>query len=475
MKLSYRLTVGTEVLAIAEHHVVLELSSAGRAVFEVQGEVKRGQLVAFDLGYHNKLQRYFSGYITKATPSNTGMQRIVVRELASLLAEHCPVNIRHATFRQVITQLAADTGLSFVIPDNAAYLDSKVPNFTSQGTGYQLLASLSGVFGIDDCIWYQQPDGQIFVGSYQDSRWPSKPLPISQGFSKRQFSNSWQLMAMPAMRPGAMVNGHRVKQVELESDSMTITWSATKADERSEKRRITNIFPELAADYHLPVWGKVIALPELPTEKGERASDAFYPRYAVDVQLLDENGNETEAPALEAVPLPLPGAGNKAGRLEPPAIGAIVEIGFAYGRPDKPFIRCVLPFGWDLPAIKEGESRNQVRDGVYQHIDDRGNFENKTDESLTDIIGKVADLQCQTRKVTANIEQDHRSPKSWFGSENENVLKLLSELMATVSALATTCASHKHGSSPTPNQAGDFSSQASQADGQKGRLDPITK
>lgn len=135
----------------------------------------------------------------------------------------------------------------------------------------------------------------------------------------------------------------------------------------------------------------------------------------------------------------------------------------------------MLPLGWDLPAIKAGETRTQVRDGVYQHIDDKGNFENKTDESLSDIIGKLAELQCQTRKVTASIEQDHRSPKTWLGSESENVLKLLSELMATVSDHATTCASHKHGSSPTPNEASDFNSQSSQATGQKARLDPITK
>lgn len=248
------------------------------------------------------------------------------------------------------------------------------------------------------------------------------------------------------------------------------------------KRIIRRLFPEMTSGLHLPRWGKVVALPELPTEDGERGSDAFYPRYAVDVQLLEENGSATKSKPLQAVPLPLPGAGNKAGRLEPPAIGSIVEIGFAYGRPDKPFIRTVLPFGWDLPAIKEGETRTQVRDGVYQHIDDQGNFENKTDESLTDIIGKLAELQCETRKVTASIEQDHRSPKTWIGSDGENVLKLLSELMATVSALASTCASHTHpgiasgpGSTQPPNQASKFSSQSSQANTQKGRLDPITK
>ncbi|MGP1832219.1 hypothetical protein ACTTBA_04000 [Shewanella frigidimarina] len=240
-------------------------------------------------------------------------------------------------------------------------------------------------------------------------------------------------------------------------------------------RIIRRLFPELTAKLHLPRWGEVVALPELPTEDGERGSDPFYPRYAVDVQLLDENGTATKSKVLQAVPLPLPGAGNKAGRLEPPAIGSIVEIAFAYGRPDKPFIRTVLPFGWDLPAIKEGETRTQVRDGVYQHIDDKGNFENKTDESLTDIIGKLAELQCETRKVTASMEQDHRSPKTWIGSDGENVLKLLSELMATVSALASTCASHTHVNGATPDQASNFSSQSSQANVQKGRLDPIIK
>lgn len=137
---------------------------------------------------------------------------------------------------------------------------------------------------------------------------------------------------------------------------------------------VRRLLPELTGQLHLPRWAKVVALPELPEQDGERGSDAFYPRYAIDVQLLDENGTATKSKVLQAVPLPLPGAGNKAGRLEPPAIGAIVEIAFAYGRPDKPFIRVVLPFGFDLPAIKEGESLNQTCERGYQHIDSEGNF-----------------------------------------------------------------------------------------------------
>lgn len=189
------------------------------------------------------------------------------------------------------------------------------------------------------------------------------------------------------------------------------------------KKIVLRLFPELSAQLHLPRWAKVVALPELPAEDGERGSDAFYPRYAVDVQLLDEHGTATKSKVLQAVPLPLNGAGDKAGRLEPPAIGSIVEIAFAYGRPDKPFIRCVLPFGWDLPAIKAGESRTQTREGVYQHIDDGGNFFSVTDkdstieclnqrikvleDQLTEVLGKMTMNITDDLRITAkNITED---------------------------------------------------------------------
>ncbi len=159
------------------------------------------------------------------------------------------------------------------------------------------------------------------------------------------------------------------------------------------KRIIFRLFPELTGRWHLPRWGKVVALPELP-EEGD-LSDRFYPHYAVDVQLLDEKGMEYEdKPPLQAVPLPVPGLGDHAGRLEPPAIGSIVELGFMFGQPDKPFIRCVLPLGFQLPGIKEGESRYQQRQGVYHLVDQEGNFESSTD--------KNASLNCADRSVNAS-------------------------------------------------------------------------
>ncbi|MEZ9166491.1 hypothetical protein [Vibrio cyclitrophicus] len=161
-------------------------------------------------------------------------------------------------------------------------------------------------------------------------------------------------------------------------------------DVNTIKRIIFRLFPELTGRWHLPRWGKVVALPELP-EEGD-LSDRFYPHYAVDVQLLNEKGMEYEDKSpLQAVPLPVPGLGDHAGRLEPPAIGSIVELGFMFGQPDKPFIRCVLPLGFKLPGIKEGESRYQQRKGVYQLVDQKGNFERKTDQADK--------LECLTQQI----------------------------------------------------------------------------
>ncbi|WP_041942589.1 hypothetical protein [Vibrio furnissii] len=175
-------------------------------------------------------------------------------------------------------------------------------------------------------------------------------------------------------------------------------------DVNTIKRIIFRLFPEFTGQWHLPRWGKVVALPELP-EEGD-LSDRFYPHYAVDVQLLDEKGMEYEdKPPLQAVPLPVQGLGDHAGRLEPPAIGSIVELGFMFGQPDKPFIRCVLPLGFKLPGIKEGESRYQQRQGVYHLVDQDGNFERKTD--------KDDKLECLNQRIKvlenrlAEIEGNH--------------------------------------------------------------------
>lgn len=199
-------------------------------------------------------------------------------------------------------------------------------------------------------------------------------------------------------------------------------------DVNTIKRIIYRLFPELTGNWHLPHLAKVVALPELP--QGGELSDRFYPYYAADLKLLDAQLVEREnVPVLQAVPLPIPGVGAQAGRLEPPAIGAIVEVGFAYGNPDKPFIRTVLGLGWELPAIKEGESRYQKRPGVYQLVDEQGNFERVTDkdDSLECLNQRIKVLEDRVVEIAGNHTETvgkTKSTKAKHITEDASTIKM---------------------------------------------------
>lgn len=519
MKLTKRLTIGSQQIELVSHHVVLELSAGGRGILTVKGNASKGQLVSLDIGYNNQLVRYFTGYISKVTPAGNGTNKIMVRELAGILAERYPIAIRHATLRQVITQLAQDSGLSFVIPEGATYTDTPIANFTSQGTGYQLLNNLFRAFAVPDGVWYQQQDGQIYVGGYQQCRWATRPVDIPKELSQEQSNNNWKLLAMPAMRPGAMVNGNRINQVELAGDTMTLTWVTNKADNNQLERQVKTAFPELAGGYHLPRFACVVAISD--SAAAGDINNPYRPRYAVDVQLLDENGQpDTAVPVYHAIPLPVMFGGAEQGLLQYPLEGAMVEIGFAYGRADKPFIRTILGSGFTLPAIEPGEQLQQQRAEVFQRTDNAGNQTSATDQrqqhsayhkiteadrydidvgtmhakvkqhSIEEVAGKkliealgaidvlagddltlgaLGNMRLATageltetigklRHSVAAELQRFEAPTHWAGTDSVNIYKLLDQLMECVSQLADHCAKHKHLVGSTLSQAPDITS-----------------
>ena len=66
-----------------------------------------------------------------------------------------------------------------------------------------------------------------------------------------------------------------------------------------------------------------------------------------------------------------------------------------------------------------------------------------------------------------------RSPKNWLGSTDENVLKLLSDLMAEVKGLADILENHTHPNTCACSQGADIAGISSDTDALKSRLDPI--
>jgi len=178
------------------------------------------------------------------------------------------------------------------------------------------------------------------------------------------------------------------------------------------KRMVLNLFPELSAGYHLPRFAEVVAVRETP-DHGD-VCDEFRPRYAGDVQILDEHGEvDKNFPLLQDVILAVSVAGHEMGFFAYPENGTWVEIAFAYGSPNRPFIRSVLPHRLTLPRVERGEHRWQHNPESFMRMDKDGNHEHITDldnhqKSLTRLI-EAMDV----------VEEFHRSVKNTKTNDTE--------------------------------------------------------
>ncbi len=102
---------------------------------------------------------------------------------------------------------------------------------------------------------------------------------------------------------------------------------------------------------------------------------------------------------------------------------------------------------------------------------------NKVTHDLIQRIGNIYD-SLATAKQLIKVKN---GGKIWLGSEGENVLQILSELIQVVSEIANIAKDHTHkytdNGAPKitekPEQSGDFGGKKGETDGLKGRLDPI--
>lgn len=388
MKTTAALYLGGVFTGLASYHLMLEINACGRGFITAETESDcTGSLVQFDLGIGDVTYRWFTGYVERCGPAEKGFKRLFVRELAGSLMQSWPVSLQHPSLRDVCDQLANLTGLRFYIPD-APYADEKIPHFKSSGTGQALIDSLGSAFSIPDYCWQQMPDGVIYVGSYTDCRFAGSPVDIPEDFVRAgSGGNTLQMGLIPAIRPGVVVNGQRISSVEAQDGDMLLRWvpknrAGHPAWSSPEKRQMDKAYPELAAGLHLPRRARVTG----PTDTAALGdiADPFRPRYAVNLQLLDADGNDAGMPELMAVPLPVPFAGNEGGLFQYPAEGAVVEVGFMDGRPDKPQIRQTLQDAQSLPAIKPGEQLQQQRAGVSQRVTTDGSWHRETDQTINE-------------------------------------------------------------------------------------------
>lgn len=219
-----RAAINTLPVELKDHWLVLKSDTPGTCQITVNTQAKRLDKVALDLGWGGMVDQVFIGYVERVQPAVNGWCTLFCRELAASLVFNLSVMLRHPTMRQVLDEITEQTGLDFVVPDKA-YANTAIPCFYCDGSGYEILDNIGRAFRIADFIWQQQGNGQIYIGSYQDSFWQDKLIVIPNAMmTNHQAGRAANMPAAPMIRPNVTANNKRIKSVEFKGTNMTISW-----------------------------------------------------------------------------------------------------------------------------------------------------------------------------------------------------------------------------------------------------------
>jgi len=224
MKLIKRITVAGMEVGLVKEHVWLDVSTPGRADFTVRSSTPLSGVVQMWLGVAGRsMMEYFTGIILRSTTVDGSQQRIFCRELTGVLLQIIPVSIRKASMRDILSVYSRKTGLSFSGPDQG-YADTPCPAFQTHGSGLHGLDALGSIFGIKDYIWQQQGDGNVFAGSWQDSKWADKSVTVPEKFFQDiQLNGTKTMQAAPGLRPGVKLNGEYITSLQLQEHYMVVS------------------------------------------------------------------------------------------------------------------------------------------------------------------------------------------------------------------------------------------------------------
>jgi len=191
------------------------------------------------------------------------------------------------------------------------------------------------------------------------------------------------------------------------------------------RRSVERQFPELTGGYHLPRFGRVVAVPDAPAAPG--LCDDFRPRFGVDVEVLLPDGEPDLAlPILTGLPLSAPMGGQEARMFGFPEEGTTVVVSFAYGLPHKPFITQILPHGLSLPRVPKGDQVWQHSEACQQRVDADGNWLRQTDGKIQD---KAIEREVEAMQNSESFQSDTRTVDD-HSSESVGGIKTIEALGA---------------------------------------------
>ena len=259
-----------------------------------------------------------------------------------------------------------------------------------------------------------------------------------------------------------------VKDVLIRLSELTEISFAIPDAGYADRRLVNRLYPELQAKYHAPMLGRIERITKAPVDGGDCTLDE--PLYAVDIQPLDEYFKD-RGELFRDVVVGMAYAGQERGFFALPDPGCIVEFCFAYVSPKLIFIRGVISWGVKLPPLDTGEAMWHKTASVYQGYDKLDNWQRHTTASIHENCEDI-------RQCISATKQLLKAPKTWIGSDSENVLRILIDLMSTLESALNTLSSHTHngGNVGAPDQSGDISGFASEISSiSSSRLSPITE
>lgn len=211
MRLEKRLLVNGHKVKLGSDKIDLGLNRVGVAEFEVLEDVEGDQgrsLVEFYTGVAGQAEyKVFHGALMEITPLGPSRQRLVVKELCTMLEMSQTFNFRRASPREVLSRIEQITGLTFLLPVNQAYLEDKYLRNLGKASGLEALARLGTESGSKDLVWYQLPDSQMYWGHWAHGPFTKNTLPVDAKLvlRKDEANRTLDLPYIPALRPGMVV------------------------------------------------------------------------------------------------------------------------------------------------------------------------------------------------------------------------------------------------------------------------------
>ena len=238
MKITTLVNISEKPVTLISQSIRLEIDTPARGILNIKTDeqIERGQLVEVAMQLGNEQAHYvFVGFIESITPSHTNGYQILVRELAALLNRRVAISLQHCTAKDIVSEISAQTGAHFVLPDSA-WTKKDLPRYQHIGGGYSALDYLLRAFDVQSPIWQQQPNGTIYVGELEKSLMGSKAINIeSEVFSNIGIAGG-ELPTMPRLRPGIKIkiNGHekQIASIDINNEIMRLGWVENLHDEK---------------------------------------------------------------------------------------------------------------------------------------------------------------------------------------------------------------------------------------------------